>query len=48
MAVTEGGGVAMACTEGGAGQARWREQGGAPPVQTLLSVEPSQVRVCVL
>ena len=36
-------GVAMALSEGGVGQGRWREQGTAPPTQSLLSVLPSQV-----
>ena len=36
-------GVAMALTEGGPGQGRWREQGSTPPHESIISVLPSQV-----
>ncbi|CAI8005307.1 hypothetical protein GBAR_LOCUS4137, partial [Geodia barretti] len=35
-------GVAMALTEGGPGQGRWREQGSTPPHESIVSVLPSQ------
>ncbi|CAI8019089.1 Cilia- and flagella-associated protein 47 [Geodia barretti] len=35
-------GVAMALTEGGPGQERWREQGSTPPHESIISVLPSQ------
>ena len=31
-------GVAMALTEGGPGQGRWREQGSTPPHESIISV----------
>lgn len=36
-------GLAMACTSGGLGQRKWREQGDAPGQETVLSLNPSQV-----
>lgn len=36
-------GLALACTTGGLGQSRWREQGHTPPTESLLSVTPPQV-----
>ena len=38
-------GVAMALTEGGPGQERWREQGSTPPHESIISVLPSQVHL---
>ena len=36
-------GLAMACTGGGLGQDRWKEQGDAPSGETLINVTPMQV-----
>ena len=45
VGVSEREGVALACTEGGVGQDRWREQGDAPTSEKLLRVDPAQVSV---
>lgn len=39
-------GLAMACTGGGLGQHRWREQGDAPSGETLINITPMQVCDC--
>ena len=36
-------GLAMACTSGGLGQNKWREQGDAPEQETVVSLNPPQV-----
>ena len=36
-------GLAMACTSGGLGQSKWREQGDPPEMETVVSLNPSQV-----
>ena len=42
--VSEGETMAMACTEGGPGQGKWREQGTAPAAEKLIRIEPAQVK----
>ena len=36
--------LAMACTAGGLGQTKWKEQGNAPPTDTIVQVMPAQVQ----
>ena len=40
-------GVAMALTEGGPGQGRWREQGSTPPHESIISVLVQLHIVCI-
>ncbi len=40
-------GLAMACTSGGLGQTKWKEQGDAPSQEAVVSLNPSQVSVFI-
>ncbi len=40
-------GLALACTAGGLGQSKWREQGYPPSSESLVNVSPAQVSTLV-
>lgn len=40
-------GLAMACTSGGLGQTKWKEQGDVPSEESVISIFPSEVSGCV-